>query len=160
MWWLRFLPYIGAAVAVIALLWVVDSRGYDRGAAKALKTCTTETVPAAQAAVQKVCDDLNAITKDTAHALKTRNDTLTAQYLRLLKREASPKCLPVTGTGGGGNGATGPSVAAGGVGVSTEWLAGAFYAADKQSAVAVTCQDTLRAIYKVNGKESLLPTAQ
>jgi hypothetical protein len=140
------------ALSIVAHNWRVD----NLSAAWTVKR--EAAVKEAKDAVQKQCDENAAITKETSHALQTRLNALDAKLRGMLaKRDTHAQCLPVASAGRGSDGnaeAYRPFV---GGGVSAEWLTIAGYDNDHQAATLIACQDTLRRIYTVNGKTSLLP---
>lgn len=140
------------ALSIVAHNWRVD----NLSAAWTVKR--EAAVKEAKEAVQKQCDENALITKETAHALQTRLNALDSKLRGMLaKREVAAQCLPVASPGRGSDGSAETDRPLVGGGVSAEWLTLAGYDNDRQAATLIACQDTLRRIYTVNGKASLLP---
>jgi len=149
--WLKLIPYLEALAAVAASLAWVDHRAYHSGKAAAEKTCTEETVPAAKAEVQAVCDALTKATKEENDALYRNFADLRDIYDRL--RATKPiiaKCLPLAATGNGNARSDGAPELAARVGVHTEWLDRTFYDAATDIARGQSCQRQLARIYELN----------
>lgn len=149
--WLKLAPYLIGLVTVASFLAWVDHRAYNSGKAAAEKVCAEETVPAAKAKVQAVCDAMGKATKEENDALYADLNDLRATYDRL--RNAKPivaKCLPLTSTCGGNARSDGTSQPIAGVGVHTEWLDRTFYEAATDIARGQSCQRQLARIYELN----------
>jgi len=110
----------------------------------------------AKEAVQKVCDDNNRITKESARALQTKLDSTAGRYYRLLQHNASgARAAAPPGAAGGGDGAPGAAVPVVQVPIVDGLAAGR--ASDEQAARLITLQDIVAEIYKANGQADLLP---
>ena len=155
--WLALAKYGIPLLIVGVAVWCINDRAYERGKGAAELVCSNETVPAAKAAVQKVCDANSAITKGACDALQTRLDNISGRYQRVLAASKSAKCLPVTSSAGRSDGGTKGDVPAVQLGISTDWLAERFNNADTFTAVGLTCQEVLCGIYKANGQGDKLP---
>lgn len=115
-----------------------------------------QAVEDAKAAVQKVCDDNNAITKGTTDALNSRLNDSTSRYVKLLRtiEACDHKPFPA-GTGQPSDGKTTGTVPF--VQVPTLDGLAAGFNVDNQAVQLIGLQDTVAAIYKAFGQADKLP---
>lgn len=115
-----------------------------------------EDIAAAEAGVQKICDDNNLVTKENAHALQSKLDATLNRYYGLLKYGSDRTCTAtLASAAGGGNGPAGATVPVVQVPLVDGLTAGRLN--DDQAARLITLQDIVAAIYKANRQEVLLP---
>lgn len=111
---------------------------------------------AAKEAVQKICDENNQLTKESAHALKLKLDATTARYYSLLKYNPAREGVTApSGAAGGNDGASQASMPSLCLPVATAANLGKL--SDDQAAALITLQDVVAGIYKANGQADLLP---
>jgi len=113
-------------------------------------------VAAVKAEVQGICDANNKLTKDKAHDLQNRYDTVARNYDRLRRNVPSGNNQPAAASiTGGSDGATYPPMQP--LCFRSEDIADVGRQCDNQTAALIILQDLTAAIYKANGQSSLLP---
>lgn len=149
--WVRLLPYLATAAAVVFFLVAVNNRAYDNGKAAAEKTCSDTTVPNALAEQLVNFNKITKATKEENDALLRDTKRLRATYERLRATKPVAACVPLTLPSRGDVRPDGTPVPSGGLGVNTEWLDAAFFDAANDIARGESCQRQLKNIYLLNG---------
>lgn len=131
--------------------WRVDSLRVEWESEKAL------AVGAVRDDMKNICDKNNRITKENAHALQAKYDTVNRNYDRLLRATAPRRTgenglASLTGRDNGAPAANVPALC-----IPVLDLAAAGRANDKQAAALMTLQDVVAEIYIANGRSDLLP---
>lgn len=153
---LKIAPYIAVVLAIAALLYWVDYRGYNSGLAAGNLACVTTTKDAV-ADNQKKCDANNQFAKGDSHEKAAADAGIDADYNSLLQLGCASG--PAAGKPAGAHGRNDGQAHANTphIKLSIPAAADIGRANDKQAINLISCQNTVGFIYRTNGHADLLP---